>query len=323
MDTPPDKELYLTSVAPAEKPWDEHRANLDRVRYGYQDSDFSRYFERMTDCSRWLEYVFEANDVGEAKLRLQDARFCRVRLCPVCQWRRSRMWRARFLKALPAITTAYPKARYLFLTLTVRNCPLSQLRATIQQMNQAWTKLSRRSVWPAIGWVKALEVTRNRLDKTAHPHFHVIVMVKPGYFGGCAYLSHEKWAELWRGCLEADYDPIVDIRVIKPKKDSTSLTSLESAILETLKYGVKESDLVEDRDWLIGVTEQLHKVKSIAVGGVLRQFISESEPEDLIHAEDEEHQVGEDEPRVYFGWREFRQRYAKQSGKKAGHVLPG
>jgi hypothetical protein len=68
---------------------------------------------------------------------------------------------------------------------------------------------------------------------------------------------------------------------------------------EVLKYCVKESDLVGDREWFIELTRQLHKMKAVLVGGVLRRYLAklEKEPEDLI-GED-----SLDEGHLYFRWR--------------------
>ncbi len=70
------------------------------------------------------------------------------------------MWRARFFQAVPKIMSDYPVGRWVFLTLTVKNCPIGELKATLGQMNKAWERLSKRKQFPAIGLVKTVEVTR-------------------------------------------------------------------------------------------------------------------------------------------------------------------
>lgn len=41
---------------------------------------------RLAECAQWAEFERLPNGQG---LRLHEASFCRVRLCPMCQWRRS------------------------------------------------------------------------------------------------------------------------------------------------------------------------------------------------------------------------------------------
>ena len=110
-------------------------------------------------------------ETGETRLRLREAHFCRVRHCPVCQWRRSLMWQARFYQSLPKLVTEHPKARWLFLTLTVRNCPITELGETLTAMNAAWQRLKdRKEFRPVLGWVRTTEVTRGK-DGSARPAF--------------------------------------------------------------------------------------------------------------------------------------------------------
>lgn len=81
------------------------------------------------------------------------------------------MWQARFYQALPDLVHAYPKARWLFLTLTVRNCEVSELAATLKAMNEAWQRLVKREEFkPVQGWLRTTEVTRGK-DRSAHPAF--------------------------------------------------------------------------------------------------------------------------------------------------------
>ena len=67
--------------------------------------------------------------------------FCRVRHCPVCQWRRSLLWRAVMFQQLPSIQERFPTHRWVFLTLTVKNPPVTELRDTLKHMNDSWQRL--------------------------------------------------------------------------------------------------------------------------------------------------------------------------------------
>jgi hypothetical protein len=79
---------------------------------------------------------------------------------------------------------------------------------------------------------------------------------------------------------------------------------------ELLKYCVKESDLVADREWFLELTRQLHKMKAVVVGGVLRQYLQEleKEPDDLV-GKDEQGEGDVDEGHLYFGWRQKLKKY--------------
>jgi len=223
------------------------------------------------------------------------------------------MWQARFLKALPAIEAAYPSARWLFLTLTVRNCPIIELRHTIQSMNKAWHRLIKRQEFSVIqGWIRTTEVTRSK-DDSAHPHFHVLMMVKPSYFGK-NYVTQRRWAELWQDCARLDYTPIVHVKAVKPKLGVGSLDQLplRRAISETLKYSVKPQDMSDD--WLIQLTRQVYHLRFIASGGILKNVLREGEEkeEDLLLADDPDGSSDASEPDVYFRWNRTIRRYVKR-----------
>jgi hypothetical protein len=224
------------------------------------------------------------------------------------------MWRAKAFKILPQVVEAYPKHRFIFLTLTVRNCELGQLRETITGMNQAWGRLVKRAKWPADGWIRSLEVTRGK-DGSAHPHFHCLLMVKASYFSH-GYISQEVWTKLWEESLRINYRPIVHVQAVRPKNKET-IDTLQ-AILETLKYSVKPDDLIgeseepteENKQWLVELTTQLHKIRAVATGGILKEYLKEleKEPEDLIHADEGE--PDNSLASVIFDWEQRIKKYA-------------
>jgi hypothetical protein len=217
--------------------------------------------------------------------------------------------KAKFFEALPKIQAAHPTARFIFLTLTVRNPPIEDLRFTLDRMNKAWTLLTKRKQFPALGWIKSVEVTKPEKEPgMCHPHFHALLMVPPGYFGSAGgYLSKDKWIELWQKSLRVDYPPSINVRAVKPNNGN----DMTSAIQETIKYAVKPADLVEDAKWLLELTNQLHNTRAIAVGGVFKQYLSDDEPEDLVNINDEpEPSEPVTDELLEFGWRQQAKRYA-------------
>jgi len=312
---PAERFDYLTDYSPRDRPWDVHRAQAQAVEGVYQGTVFDSLAGRIKGCTGHLGFVWSDPDptTGELHLKLRSAHFCRVRHCPVCQWRRSLMWQARFLKALPSIEAEYPTARWLFLTLTVRNCKITDLRRTIQDMNQSWHRLIKRREFDSntLGWIRTTEVTRGR-DDSAHPHFHVLMMVRPSYFTH-NYVTQSRWTEIWQECARLDYTPIVHVKAVKPKLGVGSLDQLplRRAVSETLKYAVKPSDMNDD--WLIQLTRQVYHLRFIASGGVLKNVLREGEEteKDLLLADDPS-ATDASEPDVFFKWHRGIKRYVKR-----------
>ena len=273
---------YLIDLSPRDKPWDKHRLTADRVSAIYQEIEFIDYAGRIDRCSQVLLFGSVLDDQGVKAIRLKSSFFCRVRHCPVCQWRRSLMWKARLGEALPAIQKDYPRVRWLHLTLAIRNCEITSLRDTLKLMNAAWKRITLLKKYPAIGYFKSLEITRGE-DGTAHPHFHILLMVEPKYFGK-NYINQKEWIEMWKKALRVDYDPTAHIQSIK---DISGNDNLVNAVKEVAKYTVKCDDLIAEKGWLQELTRQVHKTRAISLGGILKQYLSDNQGtnEELILGE--------------------------------------
>lgn len=182
-----------------------------------------------------------------------------------------------------------------------KNCLINELRETLTQMNKGFERMVKRKLFPAAGWLRSMEVTRGR-DGNAHPHFHCLLMVPASYFGE-GYIKQYEWTQLWRESMRLDYNPIVDIRAVKKGANPSSL------IPEPIKYCTKETDMAVDREWFLELTTQLHKMRAIATGGILKEYLREleDEPEDLIGSNGDE--LSEDYGRLLFGWRRSEKKY--------------
>lgn len=217
------------------------------------------------------------------------------------------MWKAKAHKILPKVIEHFPKHRWLFLTLTVRNVEITVLRETLTWMHKSFVRLTKLKEFPAVGWIKSTEVTRGKTPSgSAHPHFHALLMVPPSYFSGKDYLSQKRWVKLWQQATRLDYEPMVHINAVDRHRNPQNL------IPEILKYQVKESDLVADREWFLELTKQLHKTRAVSVGGVLRDYFKalEEEPEDLIGTDETDTVL--DEGHLYFEWKKQLKKYKLQ-----------
>ena len=129
---------------------------------------------------------------------------------------------------LPSIQERFPTHRWVFLTLTVKNPPVTELRDTLKHMNDSWQRLiqTKRFKSGVAGFLRTTEVTRgNDGDMMAHPHFHALLLVKPSYFKGQGYIKQADWVEMWAKALRADYLPSVNVKAVKAtlmKKDASN-----------------------------------------------------------------------------------------------------
>jgi plasmid rolling circle replication initiator protein Rep len=321
----PPRLEYLSDLSHKDKAWDEHRLWADKMQPVLEQAGLARQAVRVRDCGQSLFYALMVNEqTAEITLKLHNADLCHWRHCPICQWRRMLANLARLNVALPEILEQYPTARWAMLTLTVRNPSISDLRQTLADMNRGWKRLIERKSWPAMGWIRATEVTRAE-DGAAHPHFHALMLVPASYFSGQAYIPTRAWVQLWRQAMRLDYDPICDIRQVKAKPGREVLGSAAEAAMidavrgggvrEVLKYATKTADLLSGGpDWLAEYVGQVHGLKFVASGGILKGILKDRDDgrEDLVHVGEGDDDGGGKGPSLRFDWRTKHKRYARK-----------
>ena len=283
-----------------ERPWKSHKEEgiqLDNLFVTAKKIDDSvitdNGLKSLEECGNTL--VFLRNASGEK--RLHSANFCRNRLCPMCNWRRSLKMYSQVSQITNKIL-ATKKARFIFVTLTVRNPDGAHLAKTLDLMNKGFSYITSnsRTFAPAKkfkeslqGYLKAIEITYNSVDDTYHPHIHCIFQVKPSYFSR-NYITKDGWIELWQKAMSLDYAPSVKVETIK--------TSTAKAVAEVAKYPTKSADLLQVKNEdqavqaLIVLAKTMKGRRLITFGGdfaaVKRELkLDDVETGDLIHAEQE------------------------------------
>jgi plasmid rolling circle replication initiator protein Rep len=219
-----------------------------------QDIAYSKKMQRIRDCAGILILNGKLNqDTGEIIQAPITTRFCGDPYCPVCQWRRWWKWCCHLKRAIPRIMVQNPTALPYMLTLTVRNCAVTEIRQTVTAMSKAWTRLLKRREFAAVtGWVRTIEITKAD-DDTAHPHFHCLLLVDT--------TEPIDWQRAWQMSLGVPYAPAVQ----------AELVIRDAGISNTLKYMVKLSDdLTADQEWFLTLVEQTARTHRIASGGLLR-----------------------------------------------------
>ena len=265
---------------------------------------------RMSNCARRLALVMELPEHEQPKALLKGAMFCQARLCPFCEWRRSRAWKARLVRGLDALGIDQPKLRPVLLTLTVRNCPIEQLRETVIEMHMGFKRMTKCAFWPTDYWLRRTELTfplkiahrsahgrdattapSHRLDRgfyEAHPHIHLLLMVPPSYFSH-GYVKQSEWQKQWMMAARLDYAPVVDVRTITAKDGSRSgHNAYLTAAQEVCKYMTKADDLGALGADLPFVNDQIKGLRMIAASGKLSPYVhtGEIEPEELTDQAD-------------------------------------
>lgn len=123
-----------------------------------------------------------------------SANFCRQRVCPMCQRRRSLKVCAEFHRIMEYLDCAW-----LHLVLTVPNCSASELSDLLDTMQICASRLfGMEFIKKAFkGIARCTEVTYNKNSDTYHPHFHCLVAVNKSYFTSRYYIKLDELRRIW------------------------------------------------------------------------------------------------------------------------------
>ena len=274
-----------------DKKWRQRKLNNIALGDDFKKLQIEKVSNNVFSCAERLEYKVNT----DGSISLNKVWFCKNKLCPICNWRRALKHSYQASSVLNIAMTKYPKAQFLFLTLTVKNVPGSELKESLTDLTKSFDRLFRRAKVKKnlIGFMRATEVTYSEERDDYHPHLHILLMVTPSYFKGSDnYISQAEWSELWKKSAKLDYNPIVDVRKIKTDGNSED-ESLYKAVLETAKYPVKpidSMDLSEDTRLKVvnNLYHGLYKKRQISYGGELKTIykslaLDSLEDGNLIH----------------------------------------
>lgn len=203
-----------------------------------------RRSEHIQVCGSMLQFLKERNLVSEEiRRRLVKGNFCKYRFCPMCQWRMARKVCREVLGRLRTINEAHNGVALLFLTLTIKNEHITELKSTVKHLSQAFQRLQQSKQYKdaVLGSIRAIEFLGDNTEQgECHPHFHCLLVVPKSYFKSRDYINFEEWTSLWQRSLRVDYRPIVNVQRVKPKG---KMSAIVAAALEVVKYSVTSSDL--------------------------------------------------------------------------------
>ncbi len=282
--------------------WRDRKVKTVTLAELYDKAGYPDYSERARTCATWLQY----NVSAEGEKQLSAVNFCQLRLCPMCTARRARKaaWK---LSQVLNLVEAQHGAKFLFLTLTMKNVPGDKLGEALSQLTEAWDRfLDQKAIKRSIrGWFRAIEITRS--GRNYHPHIHVILAVDADYFSresrkNGKYLNQSDLIDRWQRALRVDYRPSVRIQTTKAKAGTgeARAAGCYKASLEAAKYAVKDEDYIDPKlpdklavEILRDYTTALRRRRLTAFGGWMKEAARALDAEnveedtDLVHAEED------------------------------------
>lgn len=211
----------------------------------------------ISNCANALKVLLELPEEADPFAMLADYNPCNRRACPMCEWRRSLVWRGRLMAGLEAFFAAHPTHKAIFATFTVRNVRVQDLAGAIRELHAGWDRLNRCKFFPSAFWFRRTEVTRGlgpvgpdappgiRARKFAGPrrqteqrhaditdalsvdsdtsmplwvHPHLHALILvPASYWSHGYIKQGEWQAQWQMAARLDYSPVVDIRKARAK----------------------------------------------------------------------------------------------------------
>ena len=300
----------LTELSPNDQKFIEKRDQTEKLSRLLANNGYKELSDKFRQCGTFLEFRIS----GEGELKLHNANFCKSALCPMCSWRRSRRWRKRLKEGASQI-----QGRWIFLTLTIKNRPITDLKHSLDQLNQGWQELEKSSLKEFLnGYVRVIEITRSlpppeSNEEICHPHIHALLNIEPKYFSDY-YLTHCQWREAWKQSIKAEYLPIINIKAVRhisPRilGEIAKYTLKPGSFLEKYKRD-KRRNIVginwpgtnpdqQKADFFAELCNQIYHRRLISTGGIIKSKLKGNE-EDLIGGRGGHSEHGEN---IQFIWR--------------------
>jgi hypothetical protein len=214
--------------------------------------ELAEYARSIANCGNCLKVLLELPEGGDPFAMLTEYNPCNRRACPMCEWRRSLVWRGRLLSGLDAFFAAHPTHRAIFVTLTAKTVPFHALGDEIKHLHLSWQRLTQCSFFPSPFWFRRTEVTRANPSRgddgvpiaptaknagrrpptvgdgagttdaatpdtdTAMPlyaHPHIHALILvPASYWGKGYIKQGEWQRQWMMAARLPYAPVVDVR---------------------------------------------------------------------------------------------------------------
>lgn len=301
-------EVMLSDLEELKTRFQRKRENAEKLSQSFYRLGLNRRAQLTQDCGTSLSFNHEidSNCTPSRKGKLRRANFCRDKLCPMCNWRRSVKCFHQLSDVLDVIQDDY---RFIFLTLTVINPSGYELRRTIDQMSRGWSNFTKLKAFKDVvkGYSKTLEITYNKKANTYHPHYHVLIAVNKTYAKKGRYIPHDEWLQMWRNSFGDQNIEFVNVQFVKDKFDKNTAVkqfeieqknasgsvshyggNITGALLEVTKYSIKDSDYIHKStdltDTVIGtLVGQLVNVRMISFGGIFKEVrakFNHDDPED-------------------------------------------
>jgi plasmid rolling circle replication initiator protein Rep len=230
----------------------------------YDDYLYQQLAFRALHCGDTVDYMQFSN----GKQKIINIFTCQLRLCMVCNYRRSQRTFAKLIRVIKHPDFTDKKYKLIFLTLTLKNINPDELKQGINHIFYSFDKFLKNKKIKRMnkGFFRALEITFNEKDRTFHHHMHIVFVVNNSYFKHPdLYLKQADFTNIWQSSAGLDYTPVCFVEKVKDNK----------GLAEVAKYAVKADEkFIKKLTNLEFMTlfAELRNRRLVSMGGVIRDI---------------------------------------------------
>lgn len=192
-------------------------------------------------CANSRRLVRYTADDGSTRLHYYSNRACKIRAaCPFCNRQQAKKHRTKVEALCAEALRQNPDAIPLFLTLTVKNRPLTVADTKVMHavINDGLKRMfaNPRVVAATLGQYSVIEAPiRGANGDQVGVHAHCLVLARPDYFDEL-YIDHSHWRALWKHSARLGYQPQVRVQRVRDHNGETSPDAINAAVRELCKY---------------------------------------------------------------------------------------
>jgi plasmid rolling circle replication initiator protein Rep len=229
-----------------------------------------KYAERMRDCCSKIKFL----ECPNGYMRFKDARFCRVRGCPMCEWRRSRYVAKVVCRASVATLEQYPKLHPILFHFPFLECDANQIKQSLNTLKMGWGKLSSLKLWKAKCKSHVCLTAINLVPDTQKISIsmHCIAFMPSSFWTGASRTSQKMLSQTWQESLRVP----TKLKATYKQFDSNyrvNQIGAKAKDLSTINLEQFPDDIIKT------VCEQIHRAKLFSACSHFSQLYSAVEGE--------------------------------------------
>ena len=253
------------------------KIETDKLAEMLLDTEFFDMSTRMFQSGKFIKTIDQ-----NGKTLIFDSYKSGIRHEPYTNYCERRKIYARFLNNVPSIIDKYPNHKWYSVTLTIKNCHVTEFDKYINFLNASFKRLIVGKKFSRYfhqygleygdgGYFKRIEISKYPSDEMiCRPHLHILFHLPKSCSFSQHYISKNTLINLWQSAISNIVDkPSVSIKKIDFKDINEQISNLAEYASYITKHDI---DLLINKDFTTEYIKQTHKKNFISKSGTLKHI---------------------------------------------------